>query len=621
MRRVVILAVAGLLVALTGCDNPVTGSDGPDPMEQAQAAVTTLAVAATDKDVSGIPFDLAKAPQQYADITDQLADFPLTVTGEVGSADQTAATAILHWNWDLNGNEWAYDTTIALTDVDDVWTTTWSPALVHPRLRAKEVFDLDLLPATRSDILGADGPIVTHRPVIRYGFNKSVVPNSKWSQRAGEVASAVGVEVVGFQAKVKAAGPEAFVEAIVYRKADAPSYIDPNFGRIPGALAISDSIPLAPSRTFAAPILGSVGTATAQDAKESDGTIAVGDEIGTSGLQAEFDTQLRGTPGVRVQAYRTQERTLVSFDPIAGTALKVSLDTELQKLGEQVLAEQTSITALVAVRPSDGAILAIANGPANGGFNAATAGQYPPGSTFKVVGSLALLRDGMTPSSTFACPATINVDGRVFKNYSDYPSSGLGTITVTRALANSCNTFFIGSAARLGDDDLTEAATSLGLITDHDLGFDAYFGQVPAPESETVKGANMIGQGMVLSSPLGMATVAASVGKGSTVVPWLVTSRTQKAEVKEPLTTSEAKQLRQMMREVVVSGTGTVLGDLGPAVMAKTGTAEYSTGDGLGTHAWMIAIDGDLAVAVLVEDGASGSHTAGPLMHAFLAGR
>lgn len=654
--RAVTLGLTGLVLTgalgLSACDNPVSGPDAPDPLDSALASVNNLAgllsgPEAGSKDLNQVHFDDADAPEAYREITAHMTGYDVEVTGEVTSADDQAASARLHWVWDLDGREWAYDSEIALTPTDDDvnaeivagqngsgggaddWTVTWSPQLVNPDLRAGEVFDVDLVAAKRGDIVGADGPIVTYRPVIRYGLNKAAIPKSKWASSAQQVAEAVGVEADGFKASVKAAGPEAFVVAIVYRKSDAGANVAGNFSDIPGSLAVSDSIPLGPSRTFAAPILGTVGTATAEDAKKSKGTIAEGDEIGTSGLQQSFDAQLRGTAGIRIQAYKApatksdqgRERTLVSFKPVTGKDLRISLNSRLQNLGERVLADEDSISALVAIRPSTGALLTIANGAANAGFNTATTGQYPPGSTFKVVSSLALLRHGWTPNTTFACPSTVNVGGRVFKNYGDYPSSGLGTITLTTALANSCNTFFIGSSAKLGDKDLGNAARSLGLITEHDLGFPAYFGQVPVPTSTPVKGANMIGQGMVLSSPLGMATVAASVAKGATVVPWLVATRKDTTEPDDPITGAEAAKIRQMMRTVVTSGTGSVLADLGGDVMAKTGTAEYSTGDGIGTHAWMIAIDGDLAVAVLVEDGESGSHTAGPLMHEFLAGK
>jgi cell division protein FtsI/penicillin-binding protein 2 len=84
---------------------------------------------------------------------------------------------------------------------------------------------------------------------------------------------------------------------------------------------------------------------------------------------------------------------------------------------------------VVAIRPSTGAILAAASGPGGKGYNTATFGRYAPGSTFKVVSALALLRSGLTPTSPVSCTPTIVVDGKQFKNYSDYPSGRLGRIS------------------------------------------------------------------------------------------------------------------------------------------------------------------------------------------------
>jgi cell division protein FtsI/penicillin-binding protein 2 len=115
-----------------------------------------------------------------------------------------------------------------------------------------------------------------------------------------------------------------------------------------------------------------------------------------------------------------------------------------------------------------------------------------------------------------------------------------------------------------------------------------------------------------------MAAVVASVAAGETVIPHLVDSQ-QATSTGKPLTELEARQLREMMRAVVNEGSGRVLGDLsGPVVLAKTGTAEYGRSNPLKTHAWMIASQGDLAVAVFVNDGESGSATAGPLLRTFL---
>jgi cell division protein FtsI/penicillin-binding protein 2 len=125
-----------------------------------------------------------------------------------------------------------------------------------------------------------------------------------------------------------------------------------------------------------------------------------------------------------------------------------------------------------------------------------------------------------------------------------------------------------------------------------------------------------------------MAAVVASVASGKTVVPQLVTAtgdnqlEAPSAAATEPLTAAEARSLRSMMRAVVARGSGTLLRSLQPPpVIAKTGTAEYGSPNGSGalpTHAWMIAAQGDLAVAVFVADGESGSHTAGPILESFL---
>ncbi len=130
----------------------------------------------------------------------------------------------------------------------------------------------------------------------------------------------------------------------------------------------------------------------------------------------------------------------------------------------------------------------------------------------------------------------------------------------------------------------------------------------------------MIGQGTVLASPMAMATVVASVVKGSAVLPRLLPDHQVKQKAPgQPLTATEADQLRTMMRAVVERGSGSVLAGLpGGPVIAKTGTAEFGDQPPLPTHAWMVAGRGDLAVAVFVERGDSGSGTAGPILRQFL---
>ena len=159
----------------------------------------------------------------------------------------------------------------------------------------------------------------------------------------------------------------------------------------------------------------------------------------------------------------------------------------------------------------------------------------------------------------------------------------------------------------------------MGLGIDYDTGFPSFFGSVPNDPSATGRAASLIGQGKVEASPLVMAGVVASVSAGRTVLPHLIEGQVPRSKG-EPLTADEADQLRQMMRAVVTEGSGRVLSGLDGPVIAKTGTAEYGTKAPLPTHAWMIAGKGDLAVAVFVHDGESGSRTAGPLLRSFLIG-
>ena len=143
---------------------------------------------------------------------------------------------------------------------------------------------------------------------------------------------------------------------------------------------------------------------------------------------------------------------------------------------------------------------------------------------------------------------------------------------------------------------------------------------MPQPETETESASELIGQGRVLASPMVMATVVASVQSGRTVVPWLLRDyRPDPPEGAAPLTGAEATALRSMLRAVVTDGSGRGLLDVpGPELIAKTGTAEFERDGQVLTHAWMVAAGSDLAVAVYVDEGVSGSRTAGPLLEEFI---
>ncbi|GIG21991.1 cell division protein FtsI [Cellulomonas chitinilytica] len=650
-RRFVAVGTVGVLAAagLAACSSKPPGPD---------AAAKTLAAALTSGSFTAVEFadgsgDAAAAADARTAAYEGLDPLEPKVTFTSAASpkdDPDTATAKFAFTWDVDDtdDDWTYTTTAHLTrDAEDesVWRVTWSPALLAPDLVAGEKLTTTRVRAERANVLGAGGvPIVEPRPVWHLGVDKTHTDAAGQDAAARWLAVGLGIDADEYAAKVAAAGPKAFVEAITVRQGD-PAYDIPALTTAVGVSAVSDTLPLAPTRVFARPILGTVGPATAEIVEKSEGAIAAGDTAGLSGLQRQFDAQLRGVPGITVNAVSADgaaKRELFSKEPVAGTPLATTLDPNLQQAAEDILAGVGPASAIVAVRPSTGDVVAAASGPGGEGQSTATLGQFAPGSTFKVATTLALLRGGLTADSTVSCPATTTVDGRVFQNFPGYPADKLGDVPLRTAFANSCNTAFIGSRDKADQNALIDAAGSLGLVPDADLGFAAFLGAVPADSDGTDHAASMIGQGRILASPLGMATVAASVGAGHTVTPHLVTpaegatssggatpsaseggegsaspSATPRPAV--PLTTAEAQTLQGLMRAVVTEGGATFLQDVpAPEVAAKTGTAQFGEDGNLQNHVWMIATHGDLAVAVFVDVGDYGSTTAGPLLEQFL---
>ncbi|HWM73082.1 MAG TPA: penicillin-binding transpeptidase domain-containing protein [Nocardioides sp.] len=617
-----IAGLATLILVLVGC------SDGQDEDEaNADGAADDLAASLEAGDFADLELSGATSTEvtkDYATTIEEMGGLEPTVSveGVEVAEDGDTADVTLAWSWPVaDEQEWAYETEAELTGSGSEWAVTWDRSLVEPSLTETTVLDATTVAGARGDITGVDGrAIVTNRPVVEVGVDRSQASQAEAVSAAEQVAAATGIDPAPYVKQVRAAGDEAFVLAITYRVSEVPPEVSA-LSDTAGVLLIDGELPLAPTRDFAAPILGTVGDVTAEMIKEHPDLYEVGDQAGLSGLQARYDEQLRGTSGVLVQSIDDDgtETELFRSDAAPGKPLALTMNARLQSEAESLLAGVGPASAIVAIRPSDGAILAAANGPGNGGQNLATYGQYAPGSTFKAVSSLALLRAGVTPDTTVSCPPTTVVDGKSFKNYSDYPSSGLGQIPFRAALANSCNTAFIGERGRLKDLDLFDAAAALGMGVDHDLGFPAFFGSVEPAESETEGAANMIGQGRILASPMTMAAVIASVQEGKVVVPRLLESVKVTSPDHEPMSRGEADALRGMLRGVVTSGSGIALADVpGPEVIAKTGTAEFQGDKRIETHAWMIAAQGDLAVAVFVELGQSGSSTAGPILEQFL---
>jgi cell division protein FtsI/penicillin-binding protein 2 len=650
------LAFIGLILgaSLVACDDGRAG---------AESAAKQLASAVSALDVGSIAFDgkdSAVANEQLRDVFKALdPDKPTVESGEV-TLDGDTATVPLNYTWKIAAAEWKYTVSAKLKKSADKWLTVWDPATLVQGLADGEILSKGSQSPQRADILGAgDAKLVTYRPVVNVGIDKPRLGSADATASATQLAELVGVDPAAYAQQVKASGAEAFVSAITLRD-EGRTITDQQIAAIPGATGIPATLPLAPSRTFARAVLGSVGEASAEQIEASDGALTAGDVTGTGGLQQQYDAQLRGTDAVVIRAQRADltqaqiqaaatdpRRVVFEVAPTPGTPLKTTLDPNLQALAETTLAKVGPASAIVALRPSTGAVLAAASGPGSNGYNTAMLGEYAPGSTFKMIDSLAMLRNGMTPDSKVECTPTLTVDGRTFKNAEGYPADSLGSVTLRDAFAHSCNTAFISARDKVTQAQLEAAAMSMGVAVEAPkLGAAAFLGSVPGEAEGTEHAASMIGQGKVLLSPLAAAIMAGSVAKGAPVSPQLVlnpaagapaagTTSEPSAEAGQPsstvtpeapskasdkpITKEEAAALSDMMRAVVTSGHAGFLSSVpGAPVGAKTGTAEFGNENPPKTHAWIVAVHGDLAVAVFVEDGGLGATTSGPLLKEFL---
>jgi cell division protein FtsI/penicillin-binding protein 2 len=296
--------------------------------------------------------------------------------------------------------------------------------------------------------------------------------------------------------------------------------------------------------------------------------------------------------------------TLAEEAPKAGSTVAVTLDRAVQAAAEDAVEPLPQQAMLVAVQPSTGALLAVAqNGPADAAGALALAGRFPPGSTFKIVTALAgVEQKGLMADTPVACPAQTVIGGRPVPNSGRFD---LGTVPLVKAFARSCNTTFATIGAGLAPGGLAAAALQLGLGADFAVPtLTTVTGSVPNAPELVQRAEDAFGQGQVVASPLGMALVAATVAHGAPVVPQLLPDRptevTKAAAVPDP---AALEQVRAMMRAVVTEGTATALNGLGE-VRGKTGTAEF-TNDGARAHGWFVGYRGDLALAVLVVDAGS----------------
>lgn len=619
MRRTAAL-LAGVVAttALAAC----SGDEPAQPDTDAQAAaIAPLAAAWAERDTAAFGAqtdDPRAAAMALRTLDTDLRLGPVTVAPLAEPAcDDTGCTQTLGVEAEVEGiGTWSYETTATTVNSGGDWKVAWSPALLHPELTPGTALQRSRRLPTRASILDRTGrELTSNQRVYRVG----VVPGKAEPSSYPAFAALLGVDGDALRQRAQAAEPDWFVDVITLRAGDYLR-VRSRLLRVPGVSVDPGRLPLTPSSTWGRAVLGTVAAATA-DTMQYAGPLALDtDLVGASGLQAAYEEQLAGTPGGSVALVERrsgeQRQVLWRTQPVDGEPLQTTLDYRFQDAAERAIADQTKTTVLVAVDARTGQVLADANGPEATSYNTGFVGQYPPGSTFKVVSTAALIAAGQDIDAPARCPSTTVVDGKRFKNY-EFTSLPAGT-TFADALAASCNTTVVGLAEDLDDAALSDAAQDMfGIGAEWDLPLDAYSGSVPEATSLVDRAASMIGQGRVLMSPLALAMTAAAVASGQARTPSLVPGQGGEPAA-DPLPRDVADGLRTIMRLVVTQGTASSLRGLPGDVSAKTGTAEYGSADPPRTHGWLIGFRGDVAFACLVVNGEGGNSDAGPVVRRFL---
>ncbi|MGN7132915.1 penicillin-binding transpeptidase domain-containing protein [Rhodococcoides corynebacterioides] len=471
---------------------------------------------------------------------------------------------------------WTYTTEGSVADRGAGLQVTWNPGTVVAGLTPDTTVRYTTLAADRVPrVLDASGaPLMSQRVVTLVNLDASA--------NAGAVAALVSpfaptvtAESLGDSLATAGGSP---VTAVTLRDEDiAP--IESLLAAIPGVTLSKQTRLLTDNRALASPALNDVAAVWQE---QQDAT-------------AGWAVQLVGPDGAPTQR-------LTGEDATTGDDIRVSLDTLQQLKAENALTALPNAAAIVALRPSTGDVVAVAqNAAADAQGPLALTGLYPPGSTFKTVTTSAALQAGeVTPDTVVPCPGSANIEGRTIPNDDNFD---LGSVPLTTAFARSCNTTMGQLAVGLPDTALRDAAAQFGLGVDYVTpGLTTVTGSVPPATTPAERVESAIGQGAVTASPFGMALVAASIADGSTPSPVMIVGRPGVADsTPQSAPAQVTEEIRAMMRETVQNGTASELRDL-DGLLGKTGTAEVAGGP---AHGWFVGIRGDLAFAVFVAGGDS----------------
>ncbi len=433
---------------------------------------------------------------------------------------------------------------------------------------------------------------------------------------------------------------------------------------------------------LASHLIGYMGEINKAELDKADKTLYKGsDLIGKMGLERLRETDLRGEKGhdnMEVNALGFEQENLKGDEPLPGKDMYLTLDVELQKIAEQEMAVKNRAGAVVAMEANTGRLLAVASAPELqleefvGGIsqkawqgmldnplhplvNKVIQGQYPPASTYKSVTAFAGLAEGIiTSDTTFFCPGSMQFGNRTYRCWK---RGGHGTVSLKRALGESCDVYFYNVGLRLGVDRLAKYAKMFGLgeKTGVEMEYEKP-GIAPSSEwkrkrynvkwheGETLSVA--IGQGYNLTTPLQVGMMTMVIANGGTlykpsVVEQIIDPNGKQVSAFKPEVLSmlqgqgrNLKLVREGMVEAVNSKRGTgreaqIDSSHGIIVGGKTGTAQvvrlaqyihlkeddipYKYRD----HAWFTcfapASNPEIVVTVLVEHGLHGGSASAPI--------
>ena len=571
---------AGVLVAgpLAAC---TPRPDGPGPVaEQFFAALATgntgAAAALSDR-----PED-ARAAMNTVWAGLQAEHLDAQIIGS--SYTEDTGSVNYRYTWHLPKNRtWTYDGKLSMVREEGRWQVRWTPAGLHPKLGEHQTLALRADPPPRASVNEVGGT-----DVLKPGYLYHYALNAR---QAGTELMATSRAVVDAlrpfdntldaQRLAEQSSASATSVDLITLRPDDNNRVAPAIGQLPGVV-VTTSADLLPTDDGFAPAL-------------------------VSQVKKSVIAQLDGDAGWRIVSVNQNGADLGILNEVQGTpapSVTITLDRAVQNAAQGAVNIAGKKAMIVAIRPSTGAILAVAqNAAADSEGPLATTGLFPPGSTFKIItAGAAIQRDMATPNTLLGCPGTIDIGQRVVPNYGGFD---LGVVPMSRAFASSCNTTFAELASRMPPTGLSAAAAQYGIGPDYDVaGITTITGSVPPTVNLAERTEDGFGQGKVLVSPFGMAMAAATVAAGKTPVPQLILGRpTEITGDRTDITPQMLDGLRPMMRLVVTNGTAKDIAGSGD-VHGKTGEAEFPGG----SHSWFAGYRGDMAFAVLIVGGGSSEY-------------